>query len=175
MLHFHTNLVPLQTFAEKYTYLSSQGIKNRLRTFQAQKRQKFKNSQPRSKFPGSYKKKSVIDRFATSQNVVQEAKFACHCLCKFQHVSRRCQTVKNLFDKPNVWSFSGGGLKISAYGDSSPKCLQNPKKYQENFWWPKNIIKKFPSVTQKDHKNRSILPYSRYIFSSATQKYHLCL
>ncbi len=59
MLHFHTNLVPPQTLTERYRYLRNQGIKNKLRTFQAQKRQKFQNSQPRSKFPGSYKKKSV--------------------------------------------------------------------------------------------------------------------
>ncbi len=57
MLHFRTNLEAPQAFIEKYSFLGNQGIKNRLRTFQAQKRQKFKNSQPRSKFPGSYKKK----------------------------------------------------------------------------------------------------------------------
>ncbi len=59
MLHFHTNLAPPQIFIEKYRCLSNQGTKNRLRTFQAQKRQNLKNSQPRSKLPGSYRKKSV--------------------------------------------------------------------------------------------------------------------
>ena len=33
------------------------GIKNKLRTFQPQKRKKNKNSQPQTKFTGSYKKK----------------------------------------------------------------------------------------------------------------------
>ena len=35
------------------------GSKNKLRTFQSQKRKKNKNSQPQTKFTGPYKKKSV--------------------------------------------------------------------------------------------------------------------
>ena len=38
----------------------SRGNKNKLRTFQPQKWKKFKNSQPQTKFTGSYKKKSVF-------------------------------------------------------------------------------------------------------------------
>ena len=37
------------------------GNKNKLRTFQPQKRKKIKNSQPQTKFTGSYKKKSVVN------------------------------------------------------------------------------------------------------------------
>ena len=37
----------------------SRGNKNKLRTFQPQKWKKIKNSQPQTKFTGSYKKKSV--------------------------------------------------------------------------------------------------------------------
>ena len=38
----------------------SQGNKSKLRTFQPQKGKKNKNSQPPTKFTGSYKKKSVF-------------------------------------------------------------------------------------------------------------------
>ena len=37
----------------------SRGNKNKLRTFQPQKLKKIKNSQPQTKFTGSYKKKRV--------------------------------------------------------------------------------------------------------------------
>ena len=37
----------------------SQANKNKLRTFQSQKLKKIKNSQPQTKFTGSYKKKRV--------------------------------------------------------------------------------------------------------------------
>ena len=38
----------------------SWGKRNKLRTFQSQKRKKIKKSQPQTKFTGSYKKKSVF-------------------------------------------------------------------------------------------------------------------
>ena len=38
----------------------SRGNKNKLRTFQPQKLKKIKNSQPQTKFTGSYKKKSAL-------------------------------------------------------------------------------------------------------------------
>ena len=38
----------------------SRGNKNKLRTFQPQKGKNIKNSQPQTKFTGSYKKKSVL-------------------------------------------------------------------------------------------------------------------
>ena len=38
----------------------SGGNKNKLRTFQSQNGKKIKNSQPQTKFTGSYKKKSVV-------------------------------------------------------------------------------------------------------------------
>ena len=38
----------------------SQGNKNTLRTFQPQKGKKIKNSEPQTKFAGSYKKKECI-------------------------------------------------------------------------------------------------------------------
>ena len=46
----------------RYSHELSQINKNRLRRFQSQKQRKFKNSQPQTKFTGSYLKKSVIKK-----------------------------------------------------------------------------------------------------------------
>ncbi len=53
-------LVPLNAFNEKCP--SNWGIKNRSTTFQAQQRQKLKNRQLLSKFPGSYRKRVYNSR-----------------------------------------------------------------------------------------------------------------
>ena len=48
----------------------SRGNKNKLRTFQPQKGKKIKNSQPQTKFTGSYKKKSVVCFYSTQSDIL---------------------------------------------------------------------------------------------------------
>ena len=49
----------------------TRGNKNKLRTFQPQKWKKIKNSRPQTKFTGSYKKKSVVERSSGENPVLQ--------------------------------------------------------------------------------------------------------
>ena len=62
----------------------SQGNKNTLRTFQPQKGKKIKNSEPQTKFAGSYKKKRVYFIFQIRYNLFL---FSVNSLSGISHLS----------------------------------------------------------------------------------------
>ena len=60
----------------------SRGYKNKLRTFQPQKGKKNKNSQPQTKFAGSYRKKKSVKVFNTGKKKLSFCGICCNSLLK---------------------------------------------------------------------------------------------
>ena len=95
----------------------SRGNKNKLRTFQPQKWQQIKNSQPKIKFTGSYKKKSVMvfmhllssengETILKAHRQISKIRFFekyCSCDKACQFSALQGNTLMELFRKPDNW------------------------------------------------------------------------